>query len=132
MSLTAEAAGNVAHVLSEALPYIQRFGGKTIVIKYGGNAMSTEAISIPDLLRKHQSRLIHFHANDPNRQGPGFGKLDFVRFAGDLSAAVLPVLDHFNMETAISTGQSQVNARIFHHPGRHVGNEGPESLTRYQ
>jgi len=42
MSLTAEAAGNVAHVLSEALPYIQRFGGKTIVIKYGGNAMVDE------------------------------------------------------------------------------------------
>lgn len=39
MSLDAEAAGNVAHVLTEALPYIQRFSGKTIVIKYGGNAM---------------------------------------------------------------------------------------------
>ena len=44
MSLTAEAAGNVAHVLSEALPYIQRFGGKTIVIKYGGNAMVDEEL----------------------------------------------------------------------------------------
>src|SRR5210317_1277761 len=44
MSLTAEAAGNVAHVLTEALPYIQRFGGKTIVIKYGGNAMVDEAL----------------------------------------------------------------------------------------
>ena len=44
MSLTAEAAGNVAHVLSEALPYIQRFGGKTIVIKYGGNAMVDESL----------------------------------------------------------------------------------------
>jgi acetylglutamate kinase len=29
----------VAHILIEALPYIQRFHGKTIVIKYGGNAM---------------------------------------------------------------------------------------------
>jgi acetylglutamate kinase len=44
MSLTVEAAGNVAHVLSEALPYIQRFGGKTIVIKYGGNAMVDEEL----------------------------------------------------------------------------------------
>ena len=44
MSLTADAAANVAHVLSEALPYIQRFGGKTIVIKYGGNAMVDEAL----------------------------------------------------------------------------------------
>jgi len=30
----------IAEVLTEALPYIQRFSGKTIVIKYGGNAMS--------------------------------------------------------------------------------------------
>ena len=44
MSLTAEAAGNVAHVLTEALPYIRRFGGKTIVIKYGGNAMVDEEL----------------------------------------------------------------------------------------
>ncbi len=42
MSLNAEAAHNVAHVLSEALPYIQRYCGKTIVIKYGGNAMVDE------------------------------------------------------------------------------------------
>ena len=33
-----------AAILIEALPYIQRFRGKTIVIKYGGNAM-TEDIS---------------------------------------------------------------------------------------
>lgn len=39
MSLTADAATNVARVLSEALPYIRRFRDKTIVIKYGGNAM---------------------------------------------------------------------------------------------
>lgn len=31
-----------ADILSEALPYIQRFHGKTIVIKYGGNAMTDE------------------------------------------------------------------------------------------
>lgn len=39
MSLNPEAAHNVAHVLTEALPYIRRFQGKTLVIKYGGNAM---------------------------------------------------------------------------------------------
>lgn len=39
MALTPDTARNVAHVLSEAMPYIQRFQGKTIVIKYGGNAM---------------------------------------------------------------------------------------------
>ncbi|MGD8312073.1 MAG: acetylglutamate kinase [Gammaproteobacteria bacterium] len=39
MSLTATAARDVAHVLAEAMPYIRRFRGKTMVIKYGGNAM---------------------------------------------------------------------------------------------
>ena len=29
-----------AHILSEALPYIQKFQGKTLVVKYGGNAMA--------------------------------------------------------------------------------------------
>jgi acetylglutamate kinase len=44
MSLTQESAQNVAHVLSEAMPYIRRFRGKTVVIKYGGNAMVDEAL----------------------------------------------------------------------------------------
>jgi len=37
-------ANNIANVLSEALPYIQRLSGKTIVIKYGGNAMVDERL----------------------------------------------------------------------------------------
>jgi len=39
MSIKPSAAHNIAKVLAEALPYIQRFHGKTMVIKYGGNAM---------------------------------------------------------------------------------------------
>lgn len=39
MSLDAQQAKNIARVLSDALPYIQQFAGKTMVIKYGGNAM---------------------------------------------------------------------------------------------
>ena len=39
MSLNREEAENTARVISRALPYIQRFAGKTVVIKYGGNAM---------------------------------------------------------------------------------------------
>ena len=34
----------VVEVLSEALPYIQRFSGKTVVVKYGGNAMTEDAL----------------------------------------------------------------------------------------
>ncbi|MFT4863644.1 MAG: acetylglutamate kinase [Pseudohongiellaceae bacterium] len=39
MSLSLENAKNIAKVLTESLPYIQKFTGRTIVIKYGGNAM---------------------------------------------------------------------------------------------
>jgi len=42
MSLERDAAINVANVLTEALPYIQQFSGKTIVVKFGGNAMIDE------------------------------------------------------------------------------------------
>jgi acetylglutamate kinase len=44
MSLSIEAAKNITTVLSEALPYIQQFTGKTIVIKFGGNAMVDEKL----------------------------------------------------------------------------------------
>jgi len=40
--LDRENAIQVATVLNKALPYIQRFAGKTFVIKYGGNAMTDE------------------------------------------------------------------------------------------
>jgi len=44
MSLSLANAKNVAKVLTEALPYIQRFTGKTIVVKYGGSAMIDEQL----------------------------------------------------------------------------------------
>ena len=44
MNLNKEQAQNIASVLTEALPYIQRFAGKTIVVKYGGNAMTDEGL----------------------------------------------------------------------------------------
>ncbi len=45
MSLDRESAMNVAKVLTEALPYIQRFTGKTMVVKFGGNAMTDSQLN---------------------------------------------------------------------------------------
>ena len=42
MPIDHEKAINIAHVLTEALPYIRRFAGKTFVVKYGGNAMGDD------------------------------------------------------------------------------------------
>ncbi len=44
MSINTSSANTIAHVLSEALPYIRKFQGRTIVIKYGGNAMIDEKL----------------------------------------------------------------------------------------
>jgi len=44
MTIEKEKAMAIARVLTEALPYIQRFSGKTLVIKYGGNAMTEDSL----------------------------------------------------------------------------------------
>ncbi len=45
MTISDAQAANVAKVLTEALPYIRKFHGTTIVVKYGGNAMITDALT---------------------------------------------------------------------------------------
>lgn len=44
MALTADTAQTTARVLTVALPYIRRYRGKTLVIKYGGNAMAKQEL----------------------------------------------------------------------------------------
>lgn len=42
-------------------------------------AMSADAEApVPELIRRYIGRTGHFHANDPNKRGPGFGNVDFV------------------------------------------------------
>ncbi|HAB54913.1 MAG TPA: acetylglutamate kinase [Cellvibrionales bacterium] len=50
MSLNQKTASQIAAILTESLPYITRFTGKTMVIKYGGNAM------VEDSLKKNFAR----------------------------------------------------------------------------
>lgn len=44
MSINRKRAITTVKILSEALPYLQRFAGRTVVIKYGGNAMIDEEL----------------------------------------------------------------------------------------
>jgi sugar phosphate isomerase/epimerase len=49
-------------------------------------AMATESMPIPELIDQHHREMVHFHVNDPNLQGPGFGKLDFKPILAALDA----------------------------------------------
>jgi sugar phosphate isomerase/epimerase len=62
----------------EALEIIRRFELPLFVLHLDVKAMTTETTSRPDLIRKHGKAAGHFHANDANRRGPGFGDVDFV------------------------------------------------------
>jgi sugar phosphate isomerase/epimerase len=62
----------------EALEILDRLAHPSFLLHLDVKAMSSEAMPVPDLLRRHAGRTGHFHANDPNRRGPGFGAVDFV------------------------------------------------------
>ena len=64
---------------AEAVALIKRIDApQQIALHLDCKAMTAETESIPNLIRKHKNEMVSFHANDPNLQGPGFGKLDFV------------------------------------------------------
>jgi len=62
----------------EAVELAQMIGSSQVRLHLDCKAMSTEALPIAEVIRQNRGLLAHFHANDPNRQGPGFGEVDFV------------------------------------------------------
>jgi len=62
---------------AETVALVERIGSPQVRLHLDCKAMATEAAAMPELIRGHGRMLAHFHANDPNRQGPGFGDLDF-------------------------------------------------------
>jgi acetylglutamate kinase len=75
MSLTAKSAADRAQILIEALPYIQRFQGKTIVIKYGGNAMIDEGLKQSFARDVVLMKLVGMNPVIVHGGGPQIGKL---------------------------------------------------------
>ncbi len=74
----APAEGNFLNTAAEAARLIEKVGHPRCRLILDCKAMSSESVPIPELVHRHISLLEHFHANDPNKQGPGFGELDFV------------------------------------------------------
>lgn len=69
---------NFLNTAEETVQLARRLGSPNIKLHLDCKAMSSESVPIPELLRRHRDDMVHFHANDPNRQGPGFGSLDFI------------------------------------------------------
>jgi sugar phosphate isomerase/epimerase len=63
---------------AEAVELMERLGHPSVALHLDVKAMSSEAASVPDLVRRYAEKAGHFHANDPNNRGPGFGDVDFV------------------------------------------------------
>ncbi|MBI1831401.1 MAG: sugar phosphate isomerase/epimerase, partial [Planctomycetes bacterium] len=62
---------------AEAREILDRIRHPNFVLHLDVKAMSSEAISIPELIRQHAAITGHFHANDANRRGPGFAAVAF-------------------------------------------------------
>jgi sugar phosphate isomerase/epimerase len=62
---------------AEAAEMIRRLGHENVKIHLDVKAMTAEPKSAPDTIREFAAHTYHFHANDPNLRGPGFGDADF-------------------------------------------------------
>jgi len=62
---------------AEGVELLHRIDHPSFVLHQDVKAMSSEAEPIPALIHRHADYTGHFHANDANRRGPGFGDTDF-------------------------------------------------------
>jgi acetylglutamate kinase len=135
MSLNSQNATQIAQVLTEALPYIQRFSGKTLVIKYGGNAMIDE-----DLKNSFARDVVLLKAVGINPVivhggGPQIGQLlDRVgketKFVDGLRVTDRETMDIVEMVLGGQVNKSIVNL-INTHGGRAVGLTGKDGSLLY-
>jgi sugar phosphate isomerase/epimerase len=63
---------------AEGVELLDRIGHPSFVLHLDVKAMSTDDAPAPELILQHAARTGHFHANDTNKRGPGFGATDFV------------------------------------------------------
>lgn len=68
--------GNFLNHAWQARELIDAIGSPWVRLHLDVKAMSSEGVPIDSIIREHADWMIHFHANDPNRLGPGMGEVD--------------------------------------------------------
>jgi len=123
-------AHQIAHVLIEALPYIQKFKGKTVVIKFGGNAMVDEALKHSFARDIVLMKLVGINPIVVHGGGPQIGKL--LTKLGKTSEFVdgMRVTDSETMDVVEMVLGGLVNKEIVNlinvHGGKAVGLTGKD------
>jgi sugar phosphate isomerase/epimerase len=76
---------NFINTAAEAIRFARQFDSPAMKIILDVKAMCSEPEPIPRIIRQSWPHFAHFHANDKNLKGPGFGDVDFGPIAAALS-----------------------------------------------
>ena len=130
MSLNRTDAEQFARVLTESLPYIQRFTGKTIVIKFGGNAMTDPELHESFARDVVLMKLVGINPIVVHGGGPQIGKLlgrlgIESRFVGGMRVTDEETVDVVEMVLGASVNKEIVDS-IHRNGGRAVGITGKD------
>ena len=125
MSLNRTDAEQFARVLTESLPYIQRFTGKTVVIKFGGNAMTDPELHESFARDVVLMKLVGMNPIVVHGGGPQIGQLlnrlgIESRFIGGMRVTDEETVDVVEMVLGASVNKEIVDS-IHRNGGRAVG-----------
>ena len=130
MSIDRDAAVNIARVLTEALPYIQRFTNKTIVVKYGGNAMVDPALKESFARDLVLMKLVGMNPVVVHGGGPQIGSLLSrlgieSRFVDGMRVTDTQTMDVVEMVLG-ATVNKEIVSNINRHGGKAIGVTGKD------
>src|SRR5690349_14812213 len=75
---------NFINTAADAIRFVEQFHSPNFKIILDVKAMCSESTPIPQIIRESYPHFAHFHANDKNLKGPGFGDVDFEPIAAAL------------------------------------------------
>lgn len=110
---------NFVNSAAEAIRFVDQFQSPNFKIILDVKAMCSESKPIPQIIRESWPKFAHFHANDKNLKGPGFGDVDFKPIAAALKHvnytgyASVEVFDFTEGPEVIATKSLEYLKRVF-------------------